>query len=168
MRAGGGGRRRIDKETGESFPAESFISKISANPISYLCLRELLLHDWSMANFLCTKCDHYRRECTCKKPKFLVFAARHQAQAGGKRRREGEESYTTRRRTKEERCQYGCGATFSTLKELFDHEPDCEVADEYKRMTGPKPRLRTWEKDGAQAKGHGNAEGWSDDDEMQD
>eukprot|EP00961_Rhodomonas_salina_P130276 1754181-Rhodomonas_salina.1 len=64
-----------------------------------------------MANFLCTKCDHYRRECTCKKPKVLVFTARHQAQAGGKRRLEGEESYTTRRSTKEELCQYGCGAT---------------------------------------------------------
>ena len=59
--------------------------------------------------------------------------------------REDEEHYTVPIASKMDSCQYGCGERFKELNQLWDHEQECELADEYKRAIGPKARPRTWE-----------------------
>lgn len=144
MHGGGGGRRRIiDQDTRETAPAQRYMDSIPANPVSFLTLRELMLHDWALMNYLCSRCSSYRRDCLCKHPKWVVFAVgSHGAMAGTKRK---QRDFTVPKVVKQEACQFVCGKTFKSFGELFEHEQQCELRGTYSSLLGPKLQLRKWE-----------------------
>eukprot|EP00961_Rhodomonas_salina_P126359 1702262-Rhodomonas_salina.1 len=55
-----------------------------------------------------------------------------------------------------ERCQFGCGESFRSHQELWVHKSECEHADKFRRMTGPKIHMRAWEYDDSGVRSSGS------------